>query len=755
MPLRVQECYRFYSSHLPAEEVVDEIWPGRNEYPVTELCKEQDFDAAAALLEKGYHCLHKEFVPETLAVLYSTRDIPYFLPEKDKRKIPEVLNKLSDELSELDKTVISDIAEELKYLITNERFFPVQILREHVPVLYHELLQFSHWTIEEFLYMDLPFLEDYFDEPKTQEQLPEFIHANRECTNFCHLLSELLTSDNLDCLSSHEEILYRAAAVCPDVFPESFSCDVAILASIGKLRLMINDFLFHTHSTVENQTIVKCKDFQSLIGRLNRLLRFHMKENFSFDYVAKTLLTANSLAELLDPPADPDSLDLYILSTVADFARQHFHLEKIPVQEGSLWDFTLNSKLKEHILWFHENCKVEKTNTLHKKDGTTMAIRIKPSTPLSELYLEQIHADLVTDEPLTERSHYPVVDLCLSQEYEAAFALLEKGYRCLHQDKSHETMNILRAIQLTSCPATRNTENIPNVLEQLHQDLSALDAAEFQNVINECQCILEERKFTLVPFLREKFSILYRALLRQRNWTVKQLICIDEQFLEDYLNELAAQNQLSEFIAANHITDSQAPIILQQAFDVMRPETLRSREKNVERLACTCPEIFPENFVCDAAILVCIYELRLYLDKMYEEDPFWDVTGNDALEAEPFVDYLGGVLCTYMKENYSFDHVAQTLVNLCDNYTLDYDPEEPELPHGYDFIVLNAVTTYAMELFELHKLPITEKKLDEAFNNWKKHHLGPDNTLATDQDQLIWMNIQKLVDWFKSRCKLV
>lgn len=375
----------------------------------------------------------------------------------------------------------------------------------------------------------------------------------------------------------------------------------------------------------------------------------------------------------------------------------------------------------------------------------------------SQYYSDFFQSDDVIDEVIYGRYEYPVVDLCKKHEFDYAFLLLQKGYRCLHEDIVHDTFSIIHATQAFVDITSSEIEKISDILKKLSEELNCLNEAKLRGLVQACKQGMEEKNsYTLytelIPFSREQLPILYNAFLQLGEWTVSELIKLDIPFLEDYIEKLTAENRLEEFIASNKLNQRNAVTLLSKLLDVSYLDILDSQEKILYRIASHCPGIFPENFTCNVAILASVGKLRIIVSKLEEFEPgpdmeVFSVNTNYC----SLVSRLYRLLRFHMKETFSFDHVAQTMIAACGINGNEYDLEPTEIPQLCDYYILEAVSKFASQYFHIDKLPILEDILEDATVDWINMH---DTEDWNDNSKLAIPEINKLVNWFYEHCDI-
>lgn len=385
MPLEFPKCSQYYSDFFQSDDVIDEVLYGRDDYPVVDLCKTREFDYAFLLLQKGYRCLHEDIVHDTFSIIHATQAFAD-ITSSGIEKISDILNKLSEELNCLNEAELRGLVQACKQGMEEKIGYTsytglIPYTREQLPILYNAFLQLAEWTVSELIKLDIPFLEDYIERLAAENRLEEFIAFNKlDQRNAVTLLSKLLDASYLDILDSQEKILYRIASHCTGIFPENFTCDVAILASIGKLRIIVNR-LEEFEPGPDTEVFSENANYYSLISRLYRLLRFHMKETFSLDHVAQAMIVTCVISGNdydLEPTEIPQLCDYYILEAVSKFASQHFHIDKLPISEDSLEDATVDwinmhdtedwndnfklamQEINKLVNWFYDYCDIRK-----------------------------------------------------------------------------------------------------------------------------------------------------------------------------------------------------------------------------------------------------------------------------------------------------------------------------------------------------------------------------------------------------------
>lgn len=375
----------------------------------------------------------------------------------------------------------------------------------------------------------------------------------------------------------------------------------------------------------------------------------------------------------------------------------------------------------------------------------------------SNLYSDHIQSNDVIDEIVYGAKEYPVVDLCRMRKFDYAFILLQKGYRCLHEDVIHETMIILRATQRLNHLKTSGRDKIPDILNKLSEELNYINPTVLRSLVQTYRRELLQKEhyaslMKFIPLFRNNQPLSYDTCLQLDDWTVSDLMKLDIQFWEDYVEKLTTENRLEKFIDSNKLNQQEAVIFLPKLLDVNYLKLLDSQEKILYRIASDCTGIFPENFTCDVAILASVGKLRMIVNALEEFEPGPDTevfSVNRNYQA--LISQLYHLLPFHMKETFSFDRVAQTLITSCGINGTECDLEPTEIPQLCDYYILDAVSHFARQHFHIDKLPISEDTLKTATADWMDMH----NTVDwKDYYELAMPKINELVGWFYDNCDI-
>lgn len=381
---------------------------------------------------------------------------------------------------------------------------------------------------------------------------------------------------------------------------------------------------------------------------------------------------------------------------------------------------------------------------------------LKIST-VSQYYFDYFQSDDVFDEVIYGREEYPVVDLCKTREFDYAFLLLQKGYRCLHGNVAHDIITILQAAQTPESIECSGRDKIPDILDKLSEELNCLNKNELQKLVKTFQQGIEERKgytsyTTLVPFIREKLPILYNAFLHFEEWTLSDLIKLDIPFWKDYIERLTTENRLKEFIDSNKLDSQNSLVLLSELLDINYLGILETQEDILYQIESDCTGIFPSDFICDVAILASIGKLRIIANTLDDGEPGPDTEiFRDYSNVQSIMGRLYRLLHFHMTEDFSFNSVAQTLIDSCGKEGTEYDLEPKGIPQTCDYYILDAVVKYVRQQFTIDKIPVSENTLENATILWIDIH---DQEDWQDNYELAMPEINKLVNWFYDNCDI-
>lgn len=385
-----------------------------------------------------------------------------------------------------------------------------------------------------------------------------------------------------------------------------------------------------------------------------------------------------------------------------------------------------------------------------------------PLQPASykKFYEDFFTSDDVIDEIVYGRKEYPVIDLCISHEFDLVYVLLQKGYRCLHEDKTHEVSIILRSVRSVRLTKTTGAELIPSILNALSDELEQLSETEYRTLVNELGLdIANERYYksnaTILSYIRENLPGLYTAFIKLGGFPPSTLMMLDTDFVEKQLDELYASQRLDEYSAANQVDGFEATNLLLKLMSVDSFDAIDRSLKSLYRIHARCPEIFPKHFTCDAAILSIILKSRDAVKNLDETDlqPDHEYFSYDSFFYSQ-VGLLNRLLHSHMQNDYSFDCVAEALILSCKADRQEYPYKDIEIARSCDFYILENVTKFAKGFFHIDKLPISKATLENVKTTWMNMNRNCQNEDWKTEYDLTFSRINELIKWFYDNCEI-
>lgn len=294
-------------------------------------------------------------------------------------------------------------------------------------------------------------------------------------------------------------------------------------------------------------------------------------------------------------------------------------------------------------------------------------------------YYDLIDSDDVVDEIAYGYRNYPVIEFCLTGEFGNAKTLLQKGYRCIHENALQDVRSIFNALMIKDSIATEQEEVIPYIIEKLADELEQMDSFEYSVLVGNlghyvAMSMNSSRKMLMVPFIRMALPKLYDSFTSYMNWTIQDLMMFDTELINDYFDFIESKDLLSEYIEDNKITTSEAQEILLRLLKFENTGSVEQCINNLFRISIRCTGIFPAHFTCDVTILSCINLLYMVSEALPEHYPQPDTelfTTN--MEVYKLICKLNQLLRFHMPENYTLEQVQHTILELKGTeYYIDY-----------------------------------------------------------------------------------
>lgn len=376
--------------------------------------------------------------------------------------------------------------------------------------------------------------------------------------------------------------------------------------------------------------------------------------------------------------------------------------------------------------------------------------------PTHKTYYEDfLTSDDIIDEIVFGRKEYPVIDLCISREFDIAYLLLQKGYCCLHEDMAHEVLTILRSVCTLRTVSATGTEKIPHILTMLSNELEQLEETNYRTLVNELGRALAENRYcspnlNILTYIRRNLPDLYISLIRFGDFSPSTLVMLNTEFVEKYFAKLEASDSLEAYTISNQVDKYEATTLLMNLMSLESFDEIEASASNLYHIYSKCPGIFPKNFTCDVVILSSIAKLRNIVANLDETDPKpGDAYFDFDTTFRSFIGRTNRLLRFHMKEDYTMDRVAEVLIISCGADGTEFPLRETEIPQLCDYYILDLVVKYAKTNYLISKLPVFEDTLEKANVAWMDMH--QDEEWKQEYD-IAFPRISDLTEWFYNNC---
>ncbi|MBU5477433.1 hypothetical protein KQI72_12070 [Eubacterium sp. MSJ-21] len=322
-----------YNEIIHSDTIQDSVLHGQF-YPVADLCRAGQYSDAEALLSKGYKCLHEDAGEEAAQLLHFLISNRHMIV-KGKEDIPEILQMLYEEINEYKQTdakkfrnCIQNMGITLadKYGLQLRRY-TLPYMRSNMPDLYTDMIAFDDWQTATLMEFDELFVEENMQRLQDSGALAAYIEKNSISQKQAEeLLLQFISCEEPELVMLYMRNLFAIYGTCMDckdknIYPQGFTCDVAIIATIQLFRIEMNK-----KSDVKNyDSVEEIDDFVEKLAWFKRLLYFHMRlqKEYSFDQVFRTLTDACTLyGDYEDSLNQLYISDIYLMNVASQFQRK-------------------------------------------------------------------------------------------------------------------------------------------------------------------------------------------------------------------------------------------------------------------------------------------------------------------------------------------------------------------------------------------------------------------------------------------------
>lgn len=352
-------------------------------------------------------------------------------------------------------------------------------------------------------------------------------------------------------------------------------------------------------------------------------------------------------------------------------------------------------------------------------------------------YKEHLNSDDVRDYIVMGRKHYPIVDLCLSQEFTYALKLLSKGYRCLHEANGTEAAILMR---LALSPDHVSTESAFAIIDAMYEEIKLLQLSDEHGYIsfiasfgiNLIRLYGYRRCSRILIYIRRNMPKVYSSMIKHGNWDVSNLIEFDHEFVEEYMLHLTDTDSIDDYTKLHKISEEDTLPLLISLFECDDSVILETHMENLFEICMSCHDIYPSGFTCDVAILTMI---KLFRIDMYANS---DVSPSDFETISPFRENVGRfnrLISFHMRKDYSLDRVMHTLI-------VSYFPYGDILSTyaESDFYLLDDILHHTKVCLPHIKVSLHADVFEQADNARKYEHIGeevePDSGYTEYLDRL-------------------
>lgn len=344
-------------------------------------------------------------------------------------------------------------------------------------------------------------------------------------------------------------------------------------------------------------------------------------------------------------------------------------------------------------------------------------------TSCSPYYMEHINSDDVKDSIVKDRKHYPIIDLCLSNEFTRALKLLSKGYRCLHEDNGIEAARLMR---LTSSldHASVEKKSTSAIIDAMYEEIKILQQSDENGYIsfinsfgfNLIKLYSYRRRSRILSYIRRSMPDVYSSMIKLGNWDLSTLIEFDHEFVEEYMLRLTDTSSVGNYTELNKISEEDTLHLLLSLFKCDDSDTLEVHMENLFEICMSCHDIYPSGFTCDVAILTMIKMFRI---DMYANS---DVSPSDFDTISPFRENVGRfnrLISFHMRKDYSLYRVIHTLIVAYQSYDDGLSTYVES-----DFYLLDDILHHTKVCLPHIKVSLSADLFELADNAWKYEHIG-------------------------------
>ncbi len=137
-------------------------------------------------------------------------------------------------------------------------------------------------------------------------------------------------------------------------------------------------------------------------------------------------------------------------------------------------------------------------------------------------YYDLIDSEDVADEVAYGYRNYPVIEFCLSGEFGHAKTLLQKGYRCIHENALQDVKGIFYSLMIKDSITTEHEEVIPYIIEKLADELETTDSFEYSVLAGDlgrqiAMSMHGSKNMQIIPFIRMALPKLYESFISYMN----------------------------------------------------------------------------------------------------------------------------------------------------------------------------------------------------------------------------------------------
>lgn len=294
-------------------------------------------------------------------------------------------------------------------------------------------------------------------------------------------------------------------------------------------------------------------------------------------------------------------------------------------------------------------------------------------------YYDLINSDDVVDEVVYSYRHYPVIEFCKTGEFDHAKTLLQKGYRCIHENALEDVTGILYAIITTENKATENEDAIPYIIEKLADELDSMEPFKYQVFVGNLGHYISTHMSSatiiqIIPLIRMSFPKLYESFSSYTNWEPTDLMMFNTELINDYFDFIECKDFLLEYTEHNKMSVTEAQSILLQLLKFEESGLVEQCMNNLFRISSRCTGVFPAHFTCDVTILSCINLLYMVAEALPEHYPQPDTElFSTNMEVYKIICKLNQLLRFHMRQGYTLEQVNETILLLkSTEYFIDY-----------------------------------------------------------------------------------